>query len=226
MQIGDSGQIKAFREERKYGDHRHISHLVGLYPGTLINTKTPAWMKAAKRTLRLRGDRSTGWAMAHRLNAWARSGDGNHAYHLFRLLLKRGTLPNLWDTHPPFQIDGNFGGTSGVAEMLLQSHEGCIRPLAALPRRWKKGRFRGLVARGNFVIDAAWRDHHLTELKTLSRAGEPCIVEYPGITSFTRTGSDGTGEIPCKFEGDDRVILKLSQGAACMLRREPNIQKF
>ena len=231
VQIGASGQIKEFREERKYGEigerrHRHISQLVGLYPGTLINTKTPAWMKAAKRTLRLRGDRSTGWAMAHRLNAWARTGDGNHAYHLFHLLLKRGTLPNLWDTHPPFQIDGNFGGTSGVAEMLLQSHEGCIRPLAALPRRWKKGRFRGLVARGNFVIDAAWRDHHLTELKIRSRAGEPCIVEYPGITSFTRTGSDGAGEIPCKFEGDDRVILKLSQGAACMLRREPKIQKF
>ena len=224
VQIGDSGQIKEFREERKYGEigerfHRHISQLVGLYPGTLINTKTPAWMRAAKRTLRLRGDRSTGWAMAHRLNAWARTGDGNHAYHLYRLLLGRGTLPNLWDTHPPFQIDGNFGGTSGVAEMLLQSHEECIRPLAALPRRWKEGSFRGLVARGNFVIDASWENHRLAQLRIHSRAGEPCVVEYPGIASFTIAGAAGAERIPCRHERDDRIILELPKGASCTLVR-------
>ena len=224
VQIGESGQIKEFREERKYGEigerfHRHISQLVGLYPGTLINTKTPEWMRAAKRTLRLRGDRSTGWAMAHRLNAWARTGDGNHAYHLYRLLLRRGTLPNLWDTHPPFQIDGNFGGTSGVAEMLLQSHEECIRPLAALPRRWKEGSFRGLVARGNFVIDASWENHRLAQLRIHSRAGEPCVVEYPGIASFTIAGVAGAERIPCRHERDDRIILELPKGASCTLVR-------
>lgn len=223
VQIGGSGQIKEFREENRYGEigerrHRHISQLVGLYPGTLITSKTPAWMKAAKRTLHLRGDRSTGWAMAHRLNVWARTGDGDHAYHLLRLLLKRGTLPNLWDTHPPFQIDGNFGGTSGVAEMLLQSHEGCIRPLAALPRQWKNGAFQGLVVRGNFVVDAVWHGGRLTKLTIHSRTGGACMVEYPGIASFTLTDVVKTGEFLCRRVGDNIVTLKLPRGTACTLR--------
>ena len=185
--IGDSGQVKEYREEGRYGEivdeytHRHISQLMGLVPGQTINSDTPEWLQAARVTLTERGDRSTGWAMALRLCAWARARDGGHAYLLYQNLLKAGTLPNLWDTHPPFQIDGNFGGTAGVAEMLLQSNGNLIEPLPALPDAWASGSFEGLVARGNFVVGCAWEAGRLTEMTVESRSGGELRVRYPGI---------------------------------------------
>jgi len=182
VQIGTSGQIKEYREENAYGEigewhHRHISHLCGLYPGSVINRNTPEWMDAARVTLDLRGDKSTGWAMAHRLNAWARVMDGNRAHKLYRTLLSKGTYPNLWDAHPPFQIDGNFGGVSGVSEMLLQSQAGFIDVCPALSDEWAaKGSFRGLVARGNFVVDAAWQDEKVTSIRVESRIGGRALI--------------------------------------------------
>lgn len=183
IHIGESGQIKEYREEKKYSDigdphHRHISHLCALYPGTMINSSTPEWMKASKVTLNNRGDKSTGWAIAHRLNLWARAKDGNRAYKVYQQLLKSGILENLWDIHPPFQIDGNFGATAGVAEMLLQSHEGYIEPLPALPDAWADGSYKGLVARGNFVCSVEWHNKKITRMQIASRRGGECVLKY------------------------------------------------
>ena len=186
VQVGWSGQIKEYREEKYYGEivdpkHRHISQLIGLYPGTLINSNTPAWLDAAKVTLNNRGDKSTGWAMAFRLNLWARAKDGDRAYLLYKTLLQKCTLDNLWDTHPPFQIDGNFGGTAGVAEMLLQSHEGFIDLLPALPTQWAAGLYSGLVARGNFEVSARWQNHQPVLFTIKSKIGDTCRLKYFNI---------------------------------------------
>jgi len=182
IRIGWSGQIKEYIEEKFYGEigeynHRHISQLMALYPGTLINSNTPAWMDAAKLTLTKRTDESTGWALAHRLNAWARTGDGNHAYKILKELLANKTNPNLWDEHPPFQIDGNFGATSGIAEMLLQSHEGYIHVLPSLPDCWSCGKVSGLAARGAFVVDVEWKEHMPIKITVKSLKGNDIKIK-------------------------------------------------
>lgn len=180
--VGESGQVKEYREEKKYGDigdeyhHRHISQLVGMYPGTIINSSTPEWIKAASVTLTERGDKSTGWAAAHRLCLWTRTGNGKKSMDLIRSMLKNNILPNLWDTHPPFQIDGNFGYTAGMSEMLMQSQAGYIELLRSLPREWSEGEFKGLIARGNFSVDCKWSNMTPTYVKILSRAGESLSV--------------------------------------------------
>lgn len=179
--VGKSGQVKEFREEEYYGDigeyhHRHISQLIGLYPGTLINRNIPEWIKAAEVTLNKRGDESTGWSTAHKLNMWARIKNGNRAFDLLNILLTKCTATNLWDMHPPFQIDGNFGGTADMAEMLLQSHEGYIHLLPALPDEWKDGKVKSLTARGNFEVTFSWKDKKLTRVEVLSKSGENCRI--------------------------------------------------
>jgi hypothetical protein len=213
---GESGQIKEYREEGKYGEigdphHRHISQLAALSPGQTINSDTPEWVRAAKVTLTERGDKSTGWAMAHRLNAWARVKDGEHAYLLFQTLLQTGTLSNLWDTHPPFQIDGNYGGTAGVAEMLLQSNGNTVEPLPALPAGWPAGRFDGLVARGNFVIGCEWESGKLRVMTVKSNRGGPCRIRYPGICGFSVTDTNGKA-VQATIYNNDLVIETAENG--------------
>lgn len=228
VQVGYSGQIKEFREEKKYGEigeynHRHVSQLVGLFPGTLINATTPAWLDAAKVSLNYRGDQSTGWAMAHRLNLWARVKDGNRSYTLLQTLLKKGTLTNLWDTHPPFQIDGNLGGTAGIAEMLLQSHEGYINPLPARPDAWSSGSFDGLLARGNFEVSAKWANGQAQEFRILSKSGGRAAVKYYNVDKADVQTASGA---PVNFtvDGTDLISFDTQVGETYVISGIPAFQ--
>lgn len=195
IRIGYSGQIKEYEEEHFYGEigeakHRHLSQLVALMPGTIVNSTTPAWLDSAKITLNLRGDKSTGWALAHRLCSWARVGDGNHAYKLLQTLLSEKTYPNLWDVHPPFQIDGNFGAGAGMTEMLLQSHEGFIRLFPAIPTVWKNIHVKGLKARGNFTVSFDYRKG-IFRAEIISNKGMPLTVKAEGCKRMEVTTLDG-----------------------------------
>ena len=189
LQINQSGRIREwyeeeeqhFQNEKVEAQHRHASHLVGLYPGNLFSYKGQEYLEAARASLNDRGDGGTGWSKANKINLWARLGDGNRAHKLLAEQLKTSTLPNLWCSHPPFQIDGNFGASSGMAEMLLQSHTAYLVPLAALPDAWSTGSVSGLVARGHFEVSMIWADKKLLQLTILSRSGGDLRVSYPGI---------------------------------------------
>ncbi len=189
--IGRYGQLQEWYEDIDiYNDnHRHTNHLFGLHPGSSINAlRDTALVDACKETLRQRGDAATGWSMGWKLNHWARLLDGDHAYTLYRNLLKNGTADNLWDLHPPFQIDGNFGGTAGVGELFLQSHNGILHLLPALPSAWTDGHITGLKARGGFEVDIYYKNHSLDKATITSTAGLPCHIYYDGAElSFPTT---------------------------------------
>ncbi len=230
--IGLGGQFMEWKDEVTKdvtgdGGHRHTNHLFWLHPGSAIvagrSEQENKFAEAMKVTLNTRGDAGTGWSKAWKLNFWARLHDGNRAHKLLKSALKLtkpgtrvgGVYTNLFDAHPPFQIDGNFGVTAGVAEMLLQSQGGYIELLPALPEAWKDGSFSGMKARGNFEVDATWENGALDKVVVVSGAGEVCMLKYPGIGRFKLSGSTKVTVL-----GDDKISFSTVKGKKYTLKQK------
>ena len=228
MQVSKEGYLQEWLEDYREVDvhHRHVSHLYGLHPANLISPlRTPELAEACRVTLNRRGDEATGWSRAWKMNFWARLGDGNRAWKLFRSLLQpavdpqtgahgSGTFPNLFCAHPPFQIDGNYGGTAGIGEMLLQSHEGFIHLLPALPDSWDEGSFRHMRVRGGASVDLDWQAGRAVQATIRALCPGTFLVRMPaGATEATVTiGGKAT------TLSDEMIELKLAKGEAAELR--------
>ena len=193
--IGKHGQLQEWMQDRDdpNNKHRHISHLWGMYPGNEINyDESLAMMNAAKQSLLFRGDEATGWSLGWKINCWARFKDGEHAFTMVKMLLNpvkggAGSYPNLFDAHPPFQIDGNFGGAAGIAEMLVQSHTKYIDILPALPAAFADGEVKGICVRGGFVMDMKWSAGKLVKLAVRSKTGTDLNLRYNGKVVTVKT---------------------------------------
>jgi alpha-L-fucosidase 2 len=215
--IGRYGQLQEWMTDidDTTSHHRHVSHLWGVYPGEEITpADTPELLKAAMKSLRYRGDDGTGWSLAWKINYWARFLDGEHAYTMIRKLFNPvyeagqkmsggGSYPNLFDAHPPFQIDGNFGGAAGILETLVQSHLNEINLLPALPGALPTGRVTGLCTRGGFEMDMTWKNGKLETLTIRSKAGNPCRLRYGNNVVSVNTAKGKTYRF-----GPDLKVLK------------------
>lgn len=230
-QIGLGGQFMEWKDEVTKditgdGQHRHVNHLFWLHPGSQIvagrSVQEDKYVEAMKKTLETRGDGGTGWSKAWKINFWARLRDGNRAHKLLKEALTLtytgnpanigGVYQNLFDTHPPFQIDGNFGATSGIAEMLLQSQGGYIELLPAIPDDWANGTFEGLKARGNFEIDAEWKNGVLVTAELTSNSGKECVIKYPDAKNLIVKSKNGD-TVAKKVIDNDKISFITTAGA-------------
>ncbi|MEV0998693.1 glycoside hydrolase N-terminal domain-containing protein [Nonomuraea sp. NPDC050202] len=203
LRIGSWGQLQEWKSDwdSRTDTHRHVSHLYALHPGNQITPGTPE-AEAAKVSLTARGDGGTGWSKAWKINFWARLLDGDHAHKMLAEQLKGSTLDNLWDTHPPFQIDGNFGATSGIAEMLLQSQHDVVHVLPALPSTWRDGSVTGLRARGDVTVDAAWKDGAPDTITVRPGSSGPIKVRSSFVAGRYRVHDEQGHEIAPRRDGD------------------------
>ena len=230
LTIGSWGQIKEWKYDTWQLDtlgnqHRHLSNLIALYPGNQISYyRTPEYAEAAKQTLLSRGDLGTGWSRAWKIACWARLQDGDHAYRLLKSALSLSSLTvismdndkgdvyeNLFDSHPPFQIDGNFGATAGMAEMLLQSHQGFIQLLPALPAAWPEGCIDGLRAVGDFTFNLKWKQHVLQECTLVSGSGNECTIYSPDIVIQKVEAASGE-EVPVTASDKGLYTFQTEKG--------------
>ena len=220
INVGLSGQIKEFREEDYYGsvgdepNHRHISQLVGLAPGNLINANTPAWLDAALVTLDGRSQADAhGWVFAHKINLYARAFDSANAYSMLNGFIG-SCVQNLWSVYNDriFQVEANFGTTAGIAEMLMQSHNGYIELLPAIPEKWDDGTFTGLVAEGNFEISASWNNGLVNTVNIISNKGERASVKYPSIANAIVVSASDGKSVPFSVTGKDIITFDTKSG--------------
>ena len=231
-EIGLGGQYMEWKDEVTIdttGDagHRHVNHLYALHPGTLVvagrSEEDDAYIEAMKKTLTTRGDGGTGWSKAWKINFWARLRDGDHAGVMVNQILRESTTQNLFDTHPPFQIDGNFGATAGMTEMLLQSQGDSIDLLPALPYIWGNGSVTGLKARGNFEVDMAWEDRMLQSVSVTSIAGGDCTLNHRSLSEAKVTRkSDGKVMAFTKVD-EDTITFATEKGETYVVTGIPQI---
>jgi len=223
LRIGKWGQLQEWKQDMDdpENQHRHVSQLFALHPGHQIDaTQAPALLQAARTSLNARGDGGTGWSQAWKINLWARLLDGDRARNVLSEQLTQSTLPNLWDNHPPFQIDGNFGATAGIAEMLLQSQNNQLQLLPALPNAWPQGAVRGLRARGNLVVDLRWKNNALQEaVLTAGQDGTVTVKNSLLATSFRLVEKANGKKVSLKCEGDSGTFT-VRAGKVYLLTRD------